>query len=367
MSETAAVPEETAAPAVKRTKYWVITSLALLLMAAVIFVWQYNANQVVKTDFAKVTGDTVDISPKIGGRLEKLPVKEGDNVKAGQLIASLDNSQYKLALEQARANLVQAQSNLQKLPMDQKSAQAACNKAQEAAHAAQAQLQSSQIALEDAQRMLEKGKSMLAAGAISTEALAKYQSDYDKALAALDMNQANLLAAQASVADARAKQEIVNKTSGTAYQSQLRLAQAAYDLALLNYNNTFIKAPVAGKVVRITEKIGENVSAGQTVMTICDLDSTWIVASIDEKKIGRIKPGQIVEVSIDAYPDKIFKGRVDSISGVTKSVFSMLSTESTSGNYTKVVQYLPVKITVDHDGYILRSGMSATVKVKVKD
>lgn len=366
MSETT-IPETSAAPAAKRTKYWVITILALLLTAAVIFIWQYNANRVVKTDFAKVTGDTVDISPKIGGRLEKLPVKEGDTVKAGQLIAILDNSQYKLALEQARANLVQAQSNQQKLPMDQKSAQASCDKAQEAVAAAQAQLQSSQISLEDARRALEKGKSLMDVGAISSETLAKYQSDNDKAMAAVEVNKANLLSAQASVADAQAKQEIVNKTAGAAYQSQVKLTQAAYNLALLNYKNTFIKAAVGGKVVRITEKIGENVTAGQTVMTLCDLDSTWIVASIDEKKIGRIKPGQQVEVSIDAYPDKVFKGRVDSISGVTKSVFSLLSTESTSGNYTKVVQYLPVKITVDHDDYVLRSGMSATVKIKVKN
>lgn len=366
MSETA-IPEASAPSAAKRTKYWVITILVLLLTAAVIFVWQYNANRVVKTDFAKVTGDSVDISPKISGRLEKLPVQEGDTVKAGQLIASLDNSQYKLTLEQAKANLVQAQSNQQKLPMDQKSAQAACDKAQEAVLAAQAQLQSSQIVLEDARRTLDKGKTLSSAGAIAQEALAKYQSDYDKALAAVEVNQANMLSAQASVTDAQAKQEIVNKTSGATYQSQVKLAQAAYNLALLNYENTFIKAPVSGKVVRITEKIGENVAAGQTVMTICDLDSTWVVASIDEKKIGRIKPGQIVEVNIDAYPGKVFKGRVDSISGVTKSVFSLISTESTSGNYTKVVQYLPVKIMIDHDGYILRSGMSATVKIKLKD
>lgn len=366
MSDTT-IPETSAATAVNRTKYWVITILALVLTAALIWIWQYNAGRTIKTDFAKVTGDAVDISSKIGGRLEKLPVQEGDTVKAGQLIAILDNSQYKLALEQAKTNLVQAQSNQLKLPMEQKSAQAACEKAQAAVLAAQSQLQNSQITREDARRIWEKGQTLRAVGAISQETLAKYQSDYDKTLAAVEVNQANLVSAQASVTDAEAKRDIVNQTTGSFYQSQVDLSQAAYNLALLNYENTFIKAPVSGKVVRITEKIGENVSAGQTVMTICDLDSTWIVASIDEKKIGRIKAGQEVEVNIDAYPDKVFKGRVDSISGVTKSVFSLLSTESTSGNYTKVVQYLPVKIIVDHDGEVLRAGMSATVKIIVKD
>lgn len=349
-----------------KTKFWIITVLALLIAAAAIFIWQYNLNRSVSTDYAKVTGDTVDISPKISGRLERLPINEGDAVKAGQLIACLDNNQYILALEQAKANLVQAESNQQKLPMDQKSAQANYDKTQQAVLAARAQLNCSQISLNDARRILDKNQSLNTAGALSQEALDKSQSDYNKALATVEMNQANLLSAEASVNDAEAKRDIVAKTAGASYQSQLELAQAAYNLALLNYHNSFIKAPVSGKVVRITEKIGENVSAGQTVLTICNLDSTWIIANIDEKKIGRIKPGQQVDIRIDAYPGKVFKGKVDSIADTTKSVFSVLPTESTSGNYTKVSQFLPVKITVNHDGAILRSGMSATVKIKVK-
>lgn len=349
-----------------KTKLWIFTILALMLVAAAIIIWQYNLNRSVSTDYAKITGDTVDISSKISGRLERLPVKEGDTVKVGQLIACLDNSQYKLALEQARANLVQAESNQQKLPMDQKSAQAIYDKARQAVLAAQAQLNSSQISLTDARRILDKNQSLNAAGALSQEALDKSQSDYDKASATVEKNQADLLSAKASVSDAEAKQDIVTQTAGASYQSQLKLAQAAYNLALLNYQNSFIKAPVSGKVVRITEKIGENVLAGQTVLTICNLDSTWIIANIDEKRIGRIKPGQQVDIRIDAYPDKVFNGKVDSIAGTTKSVFSVLPTESTSGNYTKVSQFIPVKITVNHDGAVLRSGMSATVKIKVK-
>lgn len=365
MSETIA-SEMAAAPKTKRSKLWIITILALLLAAVAIYIWQYNQNRSVATDYAKVTGDTVDISPKITGRLEQLLVKEGDTVKTGQLLASLDNRQYKLALEQAKANLAQAQSNQRKLPMDRASAQAACDKAQQTALSAQSQVESSQISVDDCRRVLDKYKTMFAAGAISQEALDKSQSDYDKALAALEMNQANLAAAQASVTDAEAKRDIVTSTSGTSYEAQVKLAQAAYDLALLNYQNSFIKAPVSGKVVRITEKAGENISVGQTVLTLCDLDKTWVVANINEGKIGRVKPGQMVEVRIDAYPDHVFKGRVESIADTTKSVFSVLSSESTSGNYTKVAQYLPVKIAVNHDGKVLRSGMSATVKIKVK-
>lgn len=362
----AVTSEEVSTPKSKRSKLLGLTVLALLLAAATIFYWQYNLSQSISTDYAKVTGDNVDISAKISGRLERLPVSEGENVKAGQLIANLDNDQYKLVLEQAQANLLQAESNQQKLPMDQKSAQANFDKAQQTVLAAQGQLNNSQISLVDARRILAKNQSLNAAGAISREALDKAQSDCDKAQATVEINQANLLAAESSVADTEAKRDIVAKTSGASYLAQVKLARAAYNLALLNYHNSFIKAPLNGKVVRITEKVGENISAGQTILTICNLDSTWITASIDEKKINLIKPGQKVDIRIDAYPGKVFKGRVDSIAGTTKSVFSVLPTENTSGNYTKVIQYLPVKITVNHDGQLLRSGMSATVKIKVK-
>lgn len=354
------------APKAKKSKLWTITVLALLLAAAAIFIWQYNANRSVSTDYAKVTGDTVDISPKIGGRLEQLAIKEGDTVKAGQLVASLDNKQYKLALDQAQANLVQAESDQRKLPMDQKSAQATCEKAQQTALSAQAQVENSQITVADSLRILNKNKSLFAAGALSQESLDKSQSDYEKALTTLRMNEANLAAAQASITDAQAKLEIVANTSSASYQAKVKQARAVCDLALLNYQNSYIKAPINGKVVRITEKVGENLSVGQTVLTLCDLDKTWVVANINEGKIGRIKPGQAVDVRIDAYPDQVFKGRVDSIADTTKSVFSVLSSENASGNYTKVAQYLPVKIVVDHKGKILRSGMSASVKIKVK-
>src|SRR5674476_278835 len=116
----AVTPVESPAPKFKQARLFGLTFLALLLAAAAIFYWQYTLNRSISTDNAKVTGDTVDISPKISGRLERLLVIEGDSVKAGQLIASLDNGPYKLALEQASANLAQAESNQQKLPMDQK-------------------------------------------------------------------------------------------------------------------------------------------------------------------------------------------------------------------------------------------------------
>lgn len=350
----------------RKNKLLVMILIAFLLAASGIFCWQYSHNSTVSTDNAKVTGDTVDISSKVSGRLERLAVNEEDTVKAGQTIAWLDNSQYKITLDQAAANLELAQTNRQKLPMDLKSVQAAYTRAQDTIQIAQAQLKSSQIALSDTKRILDKNQTLNKAGAISQEVLDKSQSDYEKAQAVLESSQANLLAAQASLVEAEAKKESVEKTGDASYVSQLKQAQATYNAALLNYNNSFIKAPISGTVVRVTVPVGENISAAQTILTLCDMDSTWVTANINEKKIGQIHPGQKVDVRIDAYPGKVFAGRVTSIAGTTKSVFSVLSTENSSGNYTKVTQYLPVKISVQHAGLVLRSGMSATVKINTK-
>ncbi len=347
----------------RKNKILALTLIALLVAAGAIFYWQLQLNRTISTDNAKVSSDTVDISAKISGRLEKLAVAEGDTVKAGQIIAWLDNSQYKTTLEQAAANLDLAKTNQQKLPMDLKAAQAGYARSQDAVLVAQAQLKSSQISLADAKRILDKNLALKNAGAISQEALDKSQSDYDKAQAAIEVSQANLLTAQATLTESEAKKESVDQTGAASYLSQLKLSQAAYNAALLNYNNSFIKAPISGTVVRVTVQVGENLAAAQTLLTLCNMDSTWVTANIDEKKVGRILPGQKVDVRIDAYPGKVFAGRVETVAGTTKSVFAVLSTENSSGNYTKVVQYLPVKIAVDHAGLVLRAGMSATVKI----
>lgn len=348
----------------KGKKALLVLFIALVIAAAGGFWWFRYSSSYVTTENAKVACDMADVSFKVAGQIEEIKVKEGEMVKKGQIIARLNSDQYKLALKQAEAALEAAEANQLQLPMNLESAQAGVERAEEGVMLAKAQLESARITMEDAKRVMEENEKLYEAGAVSRENLMQSRSKYEMALSAVKMQEANVKSAKAALRDARAKLAMVQVASSSSMAAQLKQAKAAYEMAKFNYDNTVIKAPCSGTVLKVNFMAGENISSGQTVAVIADLDKTYITANIEEKKIGRIKPGQKVEVRIDAYPEKVFKGRVAEVGGAAKSVFSVLPVENTSGNFTKVAQLLPVKIQVDKEGYVLKPGMSAAVKIK---
>ncbi|HEX3010872.1 MAG TPA: HlyD family secretion protein [Syntrophomonadaceae bacterium] len=338
--------------------------IAVLLAAAVIGVlWWHNLQTVISTENAKVTGKIVDVSFRLGGQLNQINVKEGDNVKPGQVLAMLDNAQYKIAVDQAQAALDLANANFARLPFNLESTRAAADKANDGVAAAEAQVKTAQIGLDDAKRALDKNELLYKEGAVSVETLNSYRSAYDRAKAALELNQANLNAARTTLNDSRTQMTAAAQTSSPILEAQQRQAKAAFDSAVFNYENTIMKASMAGTVINIAVQPGENLSAGQTVLTISDLDKTWVTANIEEKKISRVRKGQKVDITIDAYPGKTFKGIVDTVGDASQSTFALISTESSSGNFTKVAQRLSVKIAVKSEGLLLKPGMSAIVKI----
>lgn len=351
-------------PAGSRRGIGLIVALVILIAAGgAAWKWNEILRTSIKTDNAKVAGDIVDVSPKIGGRLDVILVKEQQPVKKGQVIARLDNEALKIAREQAEGTLAESKANYNKLPDDIKVAVAAVNKAQEGVDAEQSKVKYCQISLDDAKRVLEKSQKLFDAGALSKESLDATQSKVASAQSLLEAEQANLRVAQAAVDDAQAKNELTNGTSAAVYLAKLKQAQAAVNSVAYNLKNSEIKAPSDGIVLRIAVQAGENVAAGQTLLCICNLDDTWITANIEEKKIARIKNGQRVDIRIDSYPGKVIPGRVDAIGNAAQSVFALISSESTSGNYTKVAQRLTIKIKPLERKVVLKPGMSAQVKI----
>lgn len=346
----------------RRITTWIIILCAITAMVLVL-AWRYQLKTTITTDNAKVAADMVDISSRLSGHLDNLPIKEQEMVKAGQVVAQLDSIPYKAALDQAQASLDLAQANFDKLPTDVKSMQAAYSRAQEVYSAAAAKAEATQINLEETRRNLEQNESLYKQGAISKETLDSSTFRYNNALATMQMEQANAKAALASLEDAEAKKESMNKTGSTMYIAQLKQAQAVYANARFNFENATIKAPLSGTVVRIVVQEGENIAASQVILSICDIKNVWITTNIDESKIARVKKGQPVDIKIDAYPGQVFKGRVEAIGNATQSSFTLLPTENSSGNFTKVMQRIPVKITVISDGPALKPGMSAYVKI----
>lgn len=348
----------------RRRRIGIIALIVLVGVAAIGgLIWRDYAGKVLSTDNAKVSGDIVAISPKVSGRLEQIPVKEEEHVQKDQVVAQLDLIPLKIALDQARAALDQAQANYDKLPDDLKAADVAVVKAQEGLEYYQALAKSSELALTEADRVFKQNEALYNSGALSKDTLDTSRSKLDSAQAKLDSDQANARVAQAALDDAVTKSDSAQKTSGNIYMAQLNQSRANLESAQYNYDNAIIKAPLGGTIVQIAVQAGENLTPAQTILYICDLDDTWISANIEEKDIDRVKPGQKVDISIDAYPGKTIQGKVESVGGAAQSVFSLIPSENTSGNFTKVTQRLPVKIVPERGGLILRPGMSAVIKI----
>ncbi len=255
----------------------------LILLAAIeAVVWYWNDLRTsVSTDDAVVTGNIADISPKIAGRLEKLYVDQGDVVTAGQELAELDHAELLASMNQAEAALELAQANYDKLPDDVKSAQAAINEAQQGLLAAQAQEKKDALTLGDANRVLNETTSLYDAGAVSKEAFDDDTSAFQKAQASVDADQANIQSAQASLQAAQTQLDSVNHSGAEASLAAVQQAQAAYDSARLTYEDSFIYAPFSGTVIRVPGVVGEYMSPGTPILSIANLQGTWIVANIE--------------------------------------------------------------------------------------
>jgi len=350
-----------------------IAILTLIIIAVALFGirWYIQLTTTVTTDNAKVSADFVSISAEVAGKLTDVYVQEGDTVTAGQLLAKIDDSSYLISASQAEAVWELSKIAVTKLPGDIQSAQIAVTKAGNALAAAIAQAASNKLAMEDSKRILDQNTLLYQQGAVPQDTLDSCTTKYNTAVAALEAANASVNSAQDVVQAAQTQLDTLNQTGGATYTAQEKQAKATYDSAQLALERTSIKSPISGRVVKVSALKGQNVSSGTasgftTLFTIVNPERIWVLANIEEKKVARIHIGDKVNIVVDAYPDTVFNGRVEEISGATQSSFSILPTENASGNYTKVAQRLPVKISVVQQGDKLKPGMSAVVTIKMK-
>lgn len=342
--------------------------MALVVMALAILGirWYIQLITTVTTDNAKVSADLVSISAEVSGKLTDVYVQQGDTAEVGQLLAKLDDSQYLNSASQAEAAWELSRIAVTKLPNDIKSAQMSVTKAESALSTAKAQADINELAMEDAKRILDKNTALYQQGAVSKETLDSCTTKYETAVKALEAANANANSAQDSVSAAQAQLDILIATGSATYAAQEKQAKATYDNARLNLERTTIESPISGNVVKAMALKGQNVNSGTPLFTIVNPERVWVLANIEEKKVARIHIGDKVDIVIDAYPDIVFNGQVEEIGGATQSSFSILPTENTSGNYTKVAQRLPIKISVAQQDNKLKPGMSAVVTIKTQ-
>ncbi|MGH2643764.1 MAG: HlyD family secretion protein, partial [Chitinophagaceae bacterium] len=307
------------------------------------------------TDDAQVNGNISPVVARVGGYVNKILFKDNQHVDAGDTLVILDDRDYLIKLEQAEANLQAVKTQVGV-------SQSHVGSMQANVPPAQANVAAIQANLWKINQDYVRYKNLLEGQAIT-------QSQFDAIKAEKEAAEAQLSAAKTQVAAVN-KQVGATREQVAAAKSEIATAQAAVDFAKLQLTYTVITAPVSGVVSQRNIQIGQLVQPGQDMFAIVNDSSIYITANFKETKLAEMHIGQPVDINVDAYPDHQFKGEIESFSGATGAKFSLLPPDNATGNYVKVVQRLPVRITFDSlsEEWMRRlsPGLSVSIKVKVR-
>lgn len=314
-------------------RYWVL--FGVIIATIIIGFLVFEALKYQSTDDAYVDTTTVSVSPKVSGQIVEVRVKDNQAVKAGDVVAVIDKVDYKVKLEQATAAYERALLN-------QQNAHANLNAA------------NSEIAL--AQKDVERYQNLYAAGAVSKQKL-------DQAITKLDSLKATQTTAEQAIFSAD-----TSKAAKVA-DADLNVLKAQKRAAELALEYTDILAPIDGTVSNKKVEVGMMVQPGSPLFVVVPHD-VWVVANYKETQIRGMKEGMPVDIKIDTYPNKVFKGKIDSIQRSSGAKASLFPPENAVGSFVKIVQRIPVKIVftekIDPNEYSIIPGMSVVPKIKVK-
>ena len=323
---------------------------ALAVVSGYIY-WDF-ASRFESTDDAFVASRQFAVSPQVSGYITAVPVTDNQYVVAGEVIARIDDRNYRIALEQAEAQVASMEATV--LNVD---AQLTVQEAQ--VIASQAQLERAQAALVFAQQQAERYKTLATRQAGSVQNEQQYISGLMQQEAAVRNAQATLLVGQRQIESLKAQR--------SSAEANLAHARAQRDQAQLNLSFTTVIAAQSGTVVNLTAAAGQLAQA-DTNLTMFVPDEMWVTANYKETQLGEMRPGQPVIMRIDAYPVRIVRGHVDSIQPGSGTVFSLLPAQNATGNYVKIVQRVPVKLLIDDppNDLALGPGMSVVPSVRVR-
>ena len=347
--------EEAQRPNVLRRHPWwfVLGGLAAIALGvAVYFYWLIALHPYETTDDAFVDARSFTVAPKVGGYVVAVAVTDNQHVKAGDTLFRIDPRDYRVALEQAEAQVQAGEAAVANVD-----AQIETQKAQ--VQVAQAQVETAQAALDFAKEDAARYRTLAERGAGTVQQSQSSASQLQQRQAALASADANVVAAQTQIGSLKAQR--------ASAEAQLAQAQAQRDQAKLNLGYTEVTAAQPGRVVRLTGGVGEFAQAGQSLANFVP-DDIWVTANYKETQITDMRPGQHVDLSIDAYPDRRITGRIASVQPGSGTAFSLLPAQNATGNYVKVTQRIPVKIVVDDwpTDVAIGPGMSVVPKAHVR-
>jgi len=323
--------EKTTTPHRKGVKR-IIGLILLILIGCGIAYFVYDALKYQSTDDAYIETTTVSVAPKVSGHITEVYIKDNQPVKEGDIIAKIDTTDYEIALDKADAayeRMLLGQQN------------------------AKANLAASQSNIALAKKDLDRYTQLYADGAVSKQTLDAAQAKYDSA-------QANLT---------NAEQAILSDSDNKVADADLRALKAAKNQAAKNLEYTKVVAPQTGTIANRRVEKGMYVTVGSPLCVIVP-NEVWVVANFKENQLKDMKPGQEVDIKVDTYPNKTFKGKIDSIQRSSGAKSSLFPPENAVGSFVKIVQRIPVKIVftedIDTEKYTIVPGMSVVPKVHIK-
>jgi len=386
-----------------RKKILIASAAAVVVLVSGYFL--YNAFLYEDTDDAQIVGHVMPLSARISGQVEQVNAIEGQMVHTGDVLVVIDQKDYQVTLDQATANLADAEANAASshynVPITTATAFSGLDSAQAGVMNGEAGVAAAEHNVESAEAALQQAK---ANAARSDADLVRYdqlvakedisRQQYDAALAAAQSNRAAVNSATAALGSAKqALQQAQGKLLQTradlrnaktapqqvslinakaqAADSQVLQRKAQLQQAQLDLSYTVIRSPANGIVGKKSVEVGQNVSIGQELVTVVPLDDIWVTANFKETQLAHMRPGQPVEIKVDAY-GRTWKGHLTNLGGGTGSVFSLLPPENATGNYVKVVQRVPVRIDFDRNQPdfnaegVLKPGLSVESEVKIR-
>jgi membrane fusion protein, multidrug efflux system len=341
----------------RRARTVVLAGAVLAALAAAAYYgdyWWTVGRFQVSTDDAYVGAKSTTLAAKIPGYIAALEVDDNQRVRAGDVIARIDDGDYQLAVTTARDKVATQQATIKRIAKQVAAQQAAVDQAK-------AQVASAQAGATRAQLELTRQQALATREFASRQTLEQAQANRDQAAAAVDSAQAALQSAAANVDVLKFQQE---EAARTLKELETALAKAERDLSF-----AVIRAPFDGVVGNRAVQTGDYVQPGQRLASLVPLDGVYIDANFKETQLARLRPGQPASISVDALPDRKFAGTVVSFAPASGSVFTLLPPDNATGNFTKIVQRIPVRVRVPADvagEEVLRPGMSVVVSIDTK-
>ena len=328
----------------------------LALIGAVLFYVYYDRHirYFQETNDARIEADQVTISSKLSGYVRSVPVSDNQPVAKGALLVEIDPQDYQTRLNAAEADMAAARAA-------QGAAEASELESQAAVTEACAGLEAAEANLAFAKRETERYRPLVAAGAESKSRLSQLVAERDRAAAEVSARKAALIRAEKRV-----------KTLGAQSKNaaaQFAAARVQRRMASNDLSSTSLSSPIAGKVANRTVRVGQFVQPGQRLMTIVPDEGLYVVANFKETQVGLMRPGQPARIEVDALPGVEFTGQVTSVTPGTGANFSLIKPDNATGNFTKIVQRVPVRIRIDAGPAarkVLAPGLSLVVEVDTR-